>query len=205
MKKTVSILSIFMVLCLLITVDLDARGGRGGGFRGGGGSRGGGSRGGGRGGRSTHRSPSMSRSSRPRPASRPASRQRPARPSTSVAKQRPSRGPRDGRTGTRSDVQQFLRERPSGRPSQLPARGDGVGKRRDNARDIRNDIGKNRPGRGDWFNDDFWKKHNNRPKYYNRDRDAWRWATAAGVTGWLGWRFFCADSNIQQLYFHEDC
>ena len=188
MRKIIALLMVVSVISLLMAPTLEARGGRGGGGRGGGG-------------RSMQRSPSMSRSpSRSRPthqvARSPAPRQQPRRTTPAARTTRPAaeRAFVEGRTPTRSNVQQFL--------DQSPGRGDGIarsgtprhekaqrnrGNRNDVGRDIRNNVGNRHPGRGDWFNDNFWRRHNYKPRYHLRDGNAWKWATWAGLTGWVGW------------------
>ena len=202
-----------MAIFLVAMPELDARGGRGGGGRGGGGrggSRGGGSRGGGR---SMNRSPSMSRAShsRARPQSRPQSRPS-TRPKTSQRPaqrpgQRPSQRP-GGKTPTRNDVQKFLNDRPTTRPAERPKTrpSERPGQRPDRPSrpdrptradrpnrpeigdNIRDKVSNNRPNRGDWFNDNFWDSHHNRPPYWGHHDNWWKWATGIGVANWLGWR-----------------
>lgn len=209
MKKIITLLMLVSAFSLLLTADLEARGGRGGG------------RGGGRaGGRSMHRSPSMSRSSRPthkkaarrpstsrRPKARPSPKVQPrtARPSARPSRPTTGRGFAGGKTPTRSNVQQFLQQssRPgdrmgrAGEPSTLPGREkfdkfkqdrpQRENRRREAGRNIRDNIGDQFPDRGDWFNDNFFDRHNYDPGYNFGDGNAWKWATWGAMNRWAGW------------------
>jgi len=187
MKKYIVICCLLIIGSLLTLPELDARGGRGGG----------------RGGRSVNRSPSMSRTSHSRPKTKPQTR-----PKTKPQKKTGERTP------TRKNVQQFLQNRPStpsserpgrrpgDRPSQRPGEGpitrpesllrekpsQAVINRATTGQNIRNNIHTDRPNRGNWFNNNFWNKHNFRPPYYGQNRNWWRWATSVGVGSWLGWQ-----------------
>lgn len=211
---------------LLITMDVDARGGMGGG-----GGRGGGSRGGGRGGsvnRGFNRSPSMSsvnrstgRSTVNRSAvsnqnlNRSVSRPSANRPTTA---QRPASLQQSQKTATRSQVQQFLNQgqgigdkgiRAENRLGQNGDQkvGNRIGgdqnnrklpsDRADLGNKIRDQIGSDHSGRGDWFNGDFWDNHNVDLPYNEHIGNGywWKLPTAAAVGNWLRW-----DDNYPVYY-----
>lgn len=207
MKKIASLLTLIIAFSLSIS-DLDARGGRGGG-------RGGGSRGGG-GGRSIQRSPSMSRStprttSRPTPKPRQTTTSRPQRKAAPSMGTRASQGQRSlNKTQARSDVQNFLKtssvpstsrgnvrgpqDRPTGSRNVFPGgqraqkrQDQPISNRRNLGQNVRDEVARTRPNRSNWFNDSFWARHAYRPPYYRPYYNGWRWATAAGLSGWLGW------------------
>lgn len=219
MKKNLALLGIIFAMFLLAIPELDARGGRGGG----GGGRGGGGRGGsmGRGGGSFHggggRSMNRGGGSRVQARSRSPSMSRPAnRPNVSRPANRPNvsrdrgqgnrniQGRRDNISNpTRNDVQNFLKSNASSRQqigNRTPNRtqnADRLAKRRDLADNIRRDVDRDRLGRNDWFNDNFFDRHDIRPPYYNNRANWWGLATAAGISGWLGW-------NAAPYYYDYD-
>lgn len=199
-----------MAITIVLGSSLDARGGGG---RGGGGGHGGG---GGRmpqGGRGMQRSPSMSRAAPARQAMPNRPVQRPnigggqSFPNRSIGggqtslSQRPS-----GMTATRGDVQKFLQSNPSVRPGERPGQilGDqSLGGRLNNrpgerpgtlpadrhnfGQNVRNEIGRDRPDRGNWFNNNFWNSHNHHPIYYDNRHNWWQWGSAAAIGAWLSW------------------
>lgn len=190
---------------LLVVPDVEARGGRGGG-----GGHGGGSNRGGGGGRSIQRSPSMSRS-----ASRPPSRAQPTQNRQGQTQPLQSRvAPADrGRQNQtprpldRSPIDRGIdpreanRHRPihsegNKRVTTLPADRQGL------ANNIRNRVNDDRPNRGNWFNN--WDHYNYHHPYYHNHNDWWKWATAAGVAGWLGWNIAPAyyDYNYVDGYYY---
>jgi hypothetical protein len=134
MRKNLLVFSILSLLSLMNFVALEAagRGGGGGGGRSGGGggrSSGGGGRSEGGGG-SIQRSPSMSRASRPSPATEPQfsrptiSTHSPSysRPQMNSADLASSASPRsEGQSATRSQLQQFMKDTPAVRPTQPTA------------------------------------------------------------------------------------
>ncbi|MBA3238954.1 MAG: hypothetical protein H0T62_11495 [Parachlamydiaceae bacterium] len=211
MKKIASLFSIFLLCSQLLTIDLDARGGRGGGRSGGGAGTA----------RSVQRSPSMSRSTRPASVSRPQLSQ-PVRPASapsyasSQAWRAPTTTPRlGGQTETRSQVQQFIKTNPTNlpaqqvtRPSPLPSRDalgtrpgtqgkQGVDSRVQNAgQAVRGNISSRHPNRSTWFNRNFWDQHHYRPSYYSYPGRWWTPATATSMGAWLGWN--------SQPYYYEN-
>lgn len=184
MKKAFLIFSAFAAAVLTMLPELDARGGSGG--RGGGG---------GGGGRSVQRSPSMSRAaSRPvqRPQSmptRPMNVQRPqgrvnpsdvSRPN--IAPRPIERGPVDRGTDPReASRHRSIRGEQVQRPVTLPSDRKNVGN------NIRNEVRTYRPGRKNWFNQNFWDNHHYHHPYYHYHNDWWKWATPIAIGGWLGW------------------
>lgn len=201
MKKIVTLIMLVSVFSLVVTADLEARGGRGG--------RGGGHRGGQRmSGRSMHRSPSMSRSTSHRQPSRrqtprpqrkkrvsPKTQPRAARPSRPTTRPTDSRGFVEGRTPTRSNLQQFIKKSPRSGDGLRSERKDKfkrdrsqrAERRNETSGNIRDNIRDKFPGRGDWFQDDFWNRHDYDPGYSIGDRNAWKSATWAGMNRWADW------------------
>lgn len=120
------------------------------------------------------------------------------RPSTQPV-ERPNRRP-EGRPTTRPNERP--NRRPGDRPTTLPGErpGRNPGDRGDLGQNIRDQIGQNRPDRGDWFNGDFWDKHHHRPPYYDHNHNWWRGATVVGVAGWLGWR----SAPVYYGYYSDD-
>lgn len=204
-KVLIPFFIVMMAASLLFIPALDARGGGGRG----GGSRGGGGRASQGGGRSLQRSPSMSRASNDRPAAtRPAASTRPTTRSIDTASQRrsadgnfPQNQRANERVQTRSDVQNFLQERPGVSPSERASQGVSsrqgqlaqerpartLAERQDFGQNVRREIAQDRVNSGSWFNDGFWNQRDYLPSYYTPGRNLWQWGTAAGVAGWLGW------------------
>ena len=185
------------VLCLVGVSHLDARGGGG--------------RGGGRSsGRSVSHTPSMSRAVPARqtpqrqvkkaaPAYKAPQRQvqkaapqinRQNRPGTTPTVTAPQVNPRNVNEGarnaaTRNQSQRFFDQRqgnmPISRPSETPRNWGNVGTK------VRNDIGRDRPQRDNWFRSDFWDRHDYHPPYAYYHDNWWQPATAVGIGAWLGW------------------
>jgi hypothetical protein len=130
-------------------------------------ARGGGGRGGGSSRGSLQRSPSMSRAAPARPSSRAVSG-----------------------TQSRNDVQNVLRTNTAARAAgrAFENRGAPLANRHDLAQNVRGEIRKDRPNRGNWFDGNFWDNHHYHPSYYNHQTNGWQLATALGVAGWLGWQ-----------------
>lgn len=166
MKKNIFIASVISLLVL--SVSLEARGGGGhGGGRGGGG------------GRSMQRSPSMSRSARSSPVSRPQFNNRAGAGRQAVQSANRAQP-------SRQQVQQFMKGRSNSGLNRNARQYDGRYNRAGN--NIRNNIGSRYPDRGNWF-------RNNNLGYYNRNANWWAGATALGVGAWLGW------NNAEPYYY----
>lgn len=197
---------------LILNVDLEARGGRGGGGGGGRGG-GGGGRGGGGGaarsagvqrgggaqraarssnaGRTMNRSPSMSRVTQSgrtnvqRSTARPATRQNISRNQLSSADRRASA------SASRNDLKQFIQNSPSKLPANSRSNSkqnfqNQIQNRQDIGNKLRSDLQTNRPDYGSMFNDSFYGNHQDSLRLGGGN--GWKLATAAGVASWLGWR-----------------
>lgn len=218
MNKLFKILfPVVCVLTLLFSPELCARGGRGGGGRGGGGVRGGGrggishSRGGaGRTHRPVNRTPSMSRQVRsaPRPAQRPAARpgQQPSKGMARVQTPQLSRNP-SRNTPSRSQIQQHFKDTGLATEGRLQRT---QGERPDLGRPGKPGEQPGRPGGDRWQNAGDNIRDNVRDNYRHAewwDNRAWRYATWAGVTGWLGWPYatgYYYDDGAWTTYSEED-
>jgi hypothetical protein len=58
---------------------------------------------------------------------------------------------------------------------------------REAANRVQKQIDRDRYGRKDWFNDDFFRRHNYRPYYYRDNVNWWAPVTWYGVSDYLGW------------------
>lgn len=55
------------------------------------------------------------------------------------------------------------------------------------AKGLRSDIHNFRPNRGEWFNHDFFHRHNFFPPFFGFGNNWWNWATPVAIGLWLGW------------------
>lgn len=210
MRKHILLIRILVAVSLLVLPQLDAAPRSGGGKPSGGG------------GRSVQRSPSMSRTTASRPQNRPQQLNRvqqpnhaqtlPHRSSISRPQSKPNipqqaRPSVPQRSADRLPIQGGGKNIPqnlSGKGS-LPQTGTrpsptGVGKRGDRqniANKVRNNVGSDRPDRGNWFKNDFWINHGYYPPYFHHNNNLWAWTTAAGIGGWLAW-------NSAPIYYDYD-
>jgi hypothetical protein len=168
MKKQCLLVTLVMVGLCVLTMDVEARGGRGGG----GGGRGGGGRGGYSSRGSPSRGPSMSRL--------------PSTPRTQPVQRNVGNRQDVGRrtdTSSRQQVQQFL----------STERGNVQGNRQGNLGDYGNQTRtafnqNQRQANQNWFNNNFFDSHHLDTPYQGNRANWWRPATAAGMAAWLGWR-----------------
>lgn len=210
---------------LLIPIETEARaggGGRGGG--GGGGGRGGGgpARGGGgggayRGGQTMNRTPTMSRAAnRPAPQARQQVQARPqlqarqpvqqgrVQQPRQMAQQRPSAA---NRAELRNQVNQYANRPPAQNIDRqaLAQRTQNFSNNRSNQiaqnRQLSNQVSQRlqqtRPGSNQWFNQNFFHRHNLDPDYARVGGNLWRPAAWATLASWGAW-------NWSMPYYYDD-
>lgn len=203
---------------LLIPIEVEARGGGGrgggGGGRGGGGRGGGGAY---RGGHSMNRTPTMSRASS-RPASSQARNQAQTRPAASQARQqvqtRPAasqgrvqqsrqavqqRPSSANRAELRNQVNQYAQNRPAQNidrqslsqkaQSFSSQRGKQMTQNRQLSDTVSRRLQQSRPGSNQWFDRDFFDRHNIDVDYVGRGSNLWRPAAWATLAGWGAWNW----------------
>lgn len=185
MRKNVWGFTILTLLTIMTFASLEARPGGGGG----------GGRASGRSGGAIQRSPSMSRATRPPPASKPhVNRQNISTHAPSVQrspiKTNSPVSSANRSKQTNSQIQQYMKNKPITRTesaNKSPAARD-QGKYKNLGTNVKSMIKSEYPNRNKWFKQDFWDKHNDRPPYYSHNGNWWAKATALGVGSWLGWR-----------------
>lgn len=221
------ILLIAAGISLLVTpIEVEARGGRGGGGRGGGGRGGGGrssvgARGGGsyRGGRTMNRTPTMSRASnrtpnRSRSAVSQVRRQPQNRPSISQGnraqqsrqrvQQRPSAS---NRAELRNQVNRYAQSRPSQNIDRQALaqraqnfsnkRGNQITQNRQLSDRASQRLRNSHPNSRDWFDRDFFDRHNLDLDYMGIGANWWRPAAWGALASWGAW-------NWSTPYYYDD-
>lgn len=215
-NRIAALMIIVTASCLMFTpIEVEARGGgRGGGGRSGGAARSGGSY---RGGHTMNRTPTMSRaSSRPttslakqRPQNKPATyqtrQQIQTKPSVSqgriqqssqVAQQRPSAA---NRTELRNQVNRYAQNRPTqnidrqalGQKAQnfSSNRGNQIAQNRQLSDRVSQRLQQSRPGSNQWFDRNFFDRHNIDLGYVGTGANWWRPAAWATLASWGTWNW----------------
>lgn len=183
---------------LLAPFEIEARGGgRSGGGRGG--SRGGGNRGG----HTMNRTPTMSRASRPTTSqtrqqiqTRPSVSQGRIQQSRQTIQQRPSAA---NRTELRNQVNRYAQNRPTQKIDNqvLKQQAQNFSSKRSNQinqnRQLSNKVSQrlqqSRPGSNQWFDRNFFDRHNIDMDYVRTGSNWWRPATWATLATWGAWRW----------------
>lgn len=187
---------------LITTIDVEARGGGGGGR--GGGGRGGGSRGGGgayRGGKTMNRTPTMSRASNKPAVSQP--RQAQVRQAASQGRVQPSRqtlqqrSTAANRTELRSQINQYAQSRPAQNIDRQALsqkaqnfssqRSNQIAQNRQVSERVSQRLQQTQPGSNRWFDRDFFDRHNIDVDYIGTGANWWRAATWSTLAGWGAW------------------
>lgn len=159
-----------MFILLSLLPELDARGGGG--------------RGGGRGGagRSISRTPSMSRTV-PRTNStsvRQAQSRMTQRPVSNQVRRNQVLEQAQSRQLNRDDLSQRARQFNSNQLQEQE-------RNRNEARNLARHLDRERPGYNQWFGNDFNRRHNLNPNYYNSNVNWWRGARWAAAANWVPW------------------
>lgn len=197
---------------LLTPIEVDARGGgRGGGGRGGGGGRssgrgGGGARGGGayRGGHTMNRTPTMSRASsrpavsqaRPKTQTRPSVSQGRVQQTRQAVQQRPSAA---NRTELRNQVNKYAQGRQAQNIDRQAlaqkaqnfssARGNQIAQNRQLSEKVSQRLQQSRPNSNQWFDRNFFDRHNIDMDYVGTGANWWRPAAWGTLATWGAWRW----------------
>lgn len=200
---------------LLNPIDVDARGGRGGG-RGGGGRGAGGARGGRgaegayRGGHTMNRTPTMSRASSRTGASPARSRtgtsisQGGIQQSRQIAQQRPSAG---NRTELRNQLNRYAQNRPAQNIDRQAleqrvknfssSRGNQIAQNKQLSDRLSQRLKESRPNSSHWFDQNFFHQHNIDMNFAGRGINWWRPAAWATIASWGSW-------NWSTPYYYDD-
>lgn len=109
-----------------------------------------------------------------------------------------------GRTDTRNQVQQFIRNNPSVNfpnaqtfKDQRPGNRDRDGHFNRISNNVRDDIHRRFPNRSNWFNQNFFTSHNYRPAYFDYRGNLWRGVGAVELGRWI-------NLNSQPYYYGYD-
>ena len=204
-NRIAALTTLVAAMSLLLTpIETEARGGGG---RGGGGRSGGGARGGGdayRGGHTMNRTPTMSRASS-RPAAPKARQQTQNRPSVSqdraqqsrqTVQQRPSTA---NRAELRSQVNQYAQNKPVqnidrqalGKKAQnfSNSRSNQITQNRQLSQNVSQRLQQSRPDSKQWFDRNFFDRHNLEGNYLGAGANLWRPAAWASLATWGAWRW----------------
>lgn len=186
-KRITALMILVMTTSLLVTpMDAEARGGRGGG----GGRSAGGSRGGGAysGGRTMNRTPTMSRASN-------RTTQGKAQQARQTIQQRPTAS---NRSELRQQVNRYAQNRPSQPIARQPlsqraqdfskTRGSQIAQNRQLSDQVSQRLRQTRPNH-DWFDRNFFDRHNIDAAYVNSRLNWWRPAAWATLASWGAWQW----------------